>query len=147
MPRVAELPAGWRNFSTAAKIQHLLGMSVTRAAEILMWPLADLDELQLSLRTQVWRVVFVIGIRALLDGKLDREAARERNRAAILEGLDRKLAGADRPDGAASEAWPRSGKSGPRGEGLAIMRQLGNCARSSLASRRVMRYRILKIQT
>jgi hypothetical protein len=45
-PRVANLPAGWRRFSTAEKIEHFLGMSLCRAAEILAWPLADLDELQ-----------------------------------------------------------------------------------------------------
>ena len=36
----------------------------------------------------------MIGIKALLDGKLDRETARERNRAAVLEELDRKLGAA-----------------------------------------------------
>jgi hypothetical protein len=40
MPRVADLPVGWRRFSTAEKVQHLLGMDLTRAAEILMWPLS-----------------------------------------------------------------------------------------------------------
>jgi hypothetical protein len=38
------------------------------------------------------RVIFMIGIKALLDGKLGREAARERNRAAVLKELGRKLA-------------------------------------------------------
>jgi hypothetical protein len=32
-----------------------------------------------------------IGIKAMLDGTLDREAARGHNRAAVLEELDRKL--------------------------------------------------------
>jgi len=32
-----------------------------------------------------------IGIKALLDGSLAREVDRERNRAAVLEELDRKL--------------------------------------------------------
>jgi hypothetical protein len=40
---------------------------------------------------QVMRVLLPIGIKALLDGSLDREAARERNRAATLEELDCKL--------------------------------------------------------
>jgi hypothetical protein len=40
---------------------------------------------------QVWRVVFAIGIKAYLDGSLDRAAGRERNRAAVLEELDGKL--------------------------------------------------------
>jgi hypothetical protein len=43
---------------------------------------ADLDELQLSLRWQVWHAVFWIGTKAkaALDGTLDREIARERDR-------------------------------------------------------------------
>jgi hypothetical protein len=45
-----------------------------------MWPRAELDHLQLSLRMQVWRVVFLFGIRAMLDGEFDRDAARERDR-------------------------------------------------------------------
>jgi hypothetical protein len=49
LPRVAELPAGWRHFSPAEKVKHFLGMSLDRAAEILTWRLADLDELQLTL--------------------------------------------------------------------------------------------------
>jgi hypothetical protein len=40
---------------------------------------------------QVWRVVFAIGIKAYLDRSLDRAAGRERNRAAVLEELNRKL--------------------------------------------------------
>jgi hypothetical protein len=71
VPRVAELPAGWRRFLTAEKVQLLLGMSLTRAAEILMWPLADLDELQQSLRWQVWRVVFTFCLRAMFNGERD----------------------------------------------------------------------------
>lgn len=30
MPRVAELPAGWRHFSPAEKVRHLFGMSIDR---------------------------------------------------------------------------------------------------------------------
>ena len=88
MPRVADLPAGWRRFSTAQKIEHLLGMDLTRAAEILMWPLDELDPLQRSLRWQVWRVVFFFGLRAFLNGEFDRERKRE---AALAE-LSRRLA-------------------------------------------------------
>jgi hypothetical protein len=40
------------------------------------------------------RIVFAIGAKALLDGKLGREAARARNRAAVLEELNRKLGAA-----------------------------------------------------
>ena len=35
MPRVADLPPGWRYWSPAQKIEHLLGMSLDRAADIL----------------------------------------------------------------------------------------------------------------
>ena len=37
------------------------------------------------------RVLWSIGIKAMLDGTLAREAARERNRAAVLEELNRKF--------------------------------------------------------
>jgi hypothetical protein len=48
-------------------------MSLDRAAEILTWPVAELDRLRLSLRMQVWRIVFIIGMKAMLEGKLGRE--------------------------------------------------------------------------
>jgi hypothetical protein len=91
MPRVADLPRGWRHWSPAEKVEHLLGMSLDRCREILSWPTRELDPFRLSVQAQVSRVIFMIGIKALLDGKLGREAARERNRAAVLEDLDRKL--------------------------------------------------------
>jgi hypothetical protein len=91
MPRVADLPRGWRHWSPAEKVEHLLGMSLDRCCEILSWPTRELDPFRLSVQAQVSRVIFMIGIKALLDGKLGREAARERNRAAVLEELDRKL--------------------------------------------------------
>jgi hypothetical protein len=47
---------------------------------------------------QVMRVLLPIGIKAALDGSLDREAARERTRAAVLEELDRTLS-RNRPTG------------------------------------------------
>ena len=40
---------------------------------------------------QVWRAVLMIRVKALLVGKLGREAARERNRRAVLEKIARKL--------------------------------------------------------
>jgi hypothetical protein len=43
------------------------------------------------MQMQVIRVLLPIGIKALLDGSLDREAARECNRAGVLEKLDRKF--------------------------------------------------------
>jgi hypothetical protein len=60
-------------------------MSLDRAAEILIWPRAKLDPLQLSLRMQVWRVVFMLGVKAMLNGTLAREADRERDRQRVLE--------------------------------------------------------------
>jgi hypothetical protein len=39
----------------------------------------------------VIRVLLPIGIKAVLDGSLDREVARERNCAAVLDELERKL--------------------------------------------------------
>jgi hypothetical protein len=35
MPRVADLPRGWRHWSPAEKVEHLLGMSLDRCCEIL----------------------------------------------------------------------------------------------------------------
>jgi hypothetical protein len=84
MPRVAELPPGWRHWSPAEKIEHLLGMTLDDMAEILSWPIAELDPFRLSMRLQVMRIVFAIGVKALLDGTVGREAARERDRERIL---------------------------------------------------------------
>ena len=89
MPRVADLPPGWRHFSAAQKIEHLIGLD--RCYEILSWgPITELDPLRQSFPMQVMRVVLPIGIKAVLDGSLDRE----RNRAAVLHDLARKLGGA-----------------------------------------------------
>jgi hypothetical protein len=66
MPRVAELPPGWRHWSPAEKIEHLLGMTLDDMAEILSWPIAELDPFRLSMRLQVMRIVFAIGVKALL---------------------------------------------------------------------------------
>jgi hypothetical protein len=51
------------------------------------------------MRMQVLRVILPIGIKALVDGKLGREAARERNRAAVLARRFR-----DKPNSAAPDA-------------------------------------------
>jgi hypothetical protein len=49
MPRVADLPTGWRHFSAAEKIEHLIGLD--RCYEILSWgPIAGLDPLRRSMR-------------------------------------------------------------------------------------------------
>jgi hypothetical protein len=55
------------------------------------------------MQMQVIRVLLPIGIKALLDGSLGREAARERNRAAVLEEIARKL-DARKANGATSDA-------------------------------------------
>jgi hypothetical protein len=89
MPRVADLPPGWRHFSAAQKIEHLIGLD--RCHEILSWPWAGLDPVRRSMQMQVMRVLLPIGIKAVLDGSFDRELARERNRAAVLEALARDL--------------------------------------------------------
>jgi hypothetical protein len=96
MPRTADLPPGWRHWSPAEKIEHLLGMTLDDMAEILSWgPIAALDPFRLSVRLQVMRIIFAIGGKALLDGKLGRDAARERDRERILAELVRNLRSAD----------------------------------------------------
>jgi hypothetical protein len=93
MPRVADLPPGWRHFSAAQKIEHLIGLD--RCYEILSWgPITDLDPLRSSFQWQVMRVLLPIGIKAALDGSLDRDIARERSRAAVVEQLARNLGAA-----------------------------------------------------
>jgi hypothetical protein len=47
------------------------------------------------------RIVLAVGIRALLDGKLGRETARERNRTAVLDDLARQFG---EKEGAAANA-------------------------------------------
>jgi hypothetical protein len=89
MPRVADLPRGWRHFSAAEKIEHLIGLD--RCCEILSWPLDELDPVRRSMRMQVLRVILPIGIKALVDGKLGRAAARERDRESVLAEMARDL--------------------------------------------------------
>ena len=87
MPRVADLPPGWRHFSAAQKVEHLIGLD--RCYEILSWPWARLDPVRRSM--QVMRILMPIGVKAVLDGSLDRDLARDRNKAAALDELHRKL--------------------------------------------------------
>jgi hypothetical protein len=69
MPRVADLPSGWRHFSAAQKIEHLTGLD--RCCEVLSWgPITELDPLRRSFQMQVIRVLLPIGLKALLDGSL-----------------------------------------------------------------------------
>jgi hypothetical protein len=99
MPRVADLPRGWRHWSPAQKIEHLLGMSLDRAHEILSWrPIRELDPHRLNVLTQVWRVVFMICAKAHLDGKLGREAAHERDGERELEEAVRRFESAQQAE-------------------------------------------------
>jgi len=69
MPRVADLPPGWRYLTTAQKIDHLIGLD--RCYEILSWgSITELDPLRQSFQWQVMRVLLPIGIKAMLDGSL-----------------------------------------------------------------------------
>jgi hypothetical protein len=102
MPRVAGLPPGWRHFSAAQKIEHLIGLD--RCYEILSWgPIAEFDPVCRSMRMQLLRVILPIGIKALPDGKVGRDAARERDRGRRLEELARAF-GIGQREGAAPEA-------------------------------------------
>jgi hypothetical protein len=43
------------------------------------------------MKMQVWRVVFMICVKAYLDGELGREVARERDRERVLAEMAHKL--------------------------------------------------------
>jgi hypothetical protein len=60
------------------------------------------SHIRLSVRMQVTRIVFMIGMKAMREGKLGREAARERDRQRVLEALSLGLRTRLR-DGAATE--------------------------------------------
>lgn len=98
MPRVADLPRGWRHWSPAERIEHLLGMSLDRCCEILSWsPVSELDPHGMSMLAQVLRVILMIGAKTGLLAH-----SRERERSAALEALARELRTRVR-DGAAPE--------------------------------------------
>jgi hypothetical protein len=69
-------------------------MSLDDLFEIMSWPIGELDPFRLSVRMQATRVVFTICLKAFLDGRLGRAAARERDRERILEELTRREFGA-----------------------------------------------------
>jgi hypothetical protein len=101
LPRVTRVdkPPGWNRWPPAQKVEHLLSMSLDRCYETLSWsPVAGLDPHRQSVQVQVIRVILMIGTKALLDGKLGREAARERNRAAILDEIDHQLRACATPE-------------------------------------------------
>jgi len=94
MPRVADLPPGWRHLSPAEKIERLIGLD--RWEEILSWgPITELDPLRLSFQMQVMRIFLRIGLKAALDGTLAREATRDRDRQRILSEMTRREFGDD----------------------------------------------------
>ena len=66
-------------------------MSLDYIHEIQSWPMGELDPFRLSVRMQVMRVVFMIGLKAHLDGTLACAAARERDGRRLLEELDSRL--------------------------------------------------------
>jgi hypothetical protein len=88
-PRGGLSHAEWRGLGPAEKIERLFGMSLDDIYEIMSWPIGELDPFRLSVRLQVTRVVFMIGTKALSDGKLSRDAARERHRQRLLGKLIR----------------------------------------------------------
>jgi hypothetical protein len=95
MPGVADLPSGWRHFATAQKIEHLIDLD--RCREILSWgSFTELDPLRRSFQMQMIRVLLKIGVKAMLDGSLGREAARERDRERILAEMARDLRDSDK---------------------------------------------------
>jgi hypothetical protein len=87
-PRAGLSHAEWRALSPGEKLERLFGMSLDDLYEIMSWePIAELDPARLSVRMQVTRVVLTVCVKAYLDGRLGREAARERDRQRILEEL------------------------------------------------------------
>jgi hypothetical protein len=83
-PRAGLSHAEWRALGPGEKLERLFDMSLDDLYEIMSWPIGELDPFRLSVRVQVTRVVFTIGVKAHLDGKLGREAARERDRERVL---------------------------------------------------------------
>ena len=89
-PRAGLSHGEWRALGPGEKLERLFGMSLDDLYEIMSWgPIAELDPFRLSVRVQVTRVVFTICMKAFLDGRLGREAARERDRQRIIEELAR----------------------------------------------------------
>ena len=83
-PRAGLSHAQWRTLGPAVKIERLFGMSLDDLYEIMSWPIGELDPFRLSVRMQVTRTIFTICLKAVLDGTLGRDAARERNRERLL---------------------------------------------------------------
>ena len=94
-PRAGLSHAQWRVLGPGEKLERLFGMSLDDLYEI---TIAELDPFRLAVRMQATRVVFTICMKAFLDGRLGREASRERDRQRIIEELARREFGAS--DGA-----------------------------------------------
>jgi hypothetical protein len=87
-PRVGLSHAAWRALGPAEKIERLFGMSLDDLYEIMSWePIAVLDPFRLSVRMQATRVVFQVGVKAMLDGALGRQAVLGRKRDRVLSEL------------------------------------------------------------
>ena len=100
-PRAGLSHAEWRALGPGEKLERLFGISLDDLYEILSWPIGELDPFRLSVRVQVTRVVFTVCLKAVLDGRLGREAARERDRGRVLEEL---LRGFQEREGAGRDA-------------------------------------------
>jgi hypothetical protein len=61
--------AQWRPLGPTEKIERLFNMSLDDLYEIMSWPIGELDPYRLSVRMQVTRVVFMVGVKAMLDGQ------------------------------------------------------------------------------
>ena len=108
------------------KIEHLIGLD--RSYEILSWSPDAFDPVRLSMKSQVIRIILSICTKAMLEGKLGRDATRERNRDSVLKELASYSA---RQQGDGSDARLLDsvrGKPGHRACRVEISQALGNCA-------------------
>ena len=69
-PRAGLSHARWSALSPSEKLERLFGMSLDDIHEIQSRPMGEFDPFRLSVRMQVMRVVFMIGLKAHLDGTL-----------------------------------------------------------------------------
>jgi hypothetical protein len=93
-------------------------MTLDDIYEIMSWPIGELDPVRLSVRMQVTRVVFMICVKALLNGTLGREAARERR------GPRRDRPQAPREKRHRGRRIASFGENGPRAEGREKLRRV-----------------------
>jgi hypothetical protein len=86
----ASKPPGWKRWSPAEKVEHLLGLSLDRMHEYLSWPAEGLDPCRLAAQTQVIRVLAMVAAKAGIR-QADSEEAK-RFRQAMLGDI-RQIAG------------------------------------------------------